>query len=77
MAIDPYLNFDGRCEEAIEFYKKALGAEVAMLLRFSGPTEARSTCRSLKRFSHRASAWSPIGSEFPGWSMFRKTKPSG
>ncbi len=23
MSIDPYLNFDGRCEEAIEFYRKA------------------------------------------------------
>ncbi len=34
MAIEPYLNFDGRCEEAIEFYKKALGAEVVMLMRF-------------------------------------------
>lgn len=33
MSIEPYLNFDGRCEEAIEFYKKALGAEVAMLMR--------------------------------------------
>ncbi len=28
MAIEPYLFFNGRCEEAIEFYKKALGAEV-------------------------------------------------
>jgi PhnB protein len=35
MAIEPYLNFDGRCEEAIEFYKKSLGAEVMMLMRFS------------------------------------------
>ncbi|MGA0530743.1 VOC family protein [Hansschlegelia sp. KR7-227] len=33
-AIKPYLFFDGRCEEAIEFYKQALGAEVLMLLRF-------------------------------------------
>jgi PhnB protein len=30
----PYLFFDGRCEEAIEFYKKAVGAEVGMLMRF-------------------------------------------
>jgi len=30
----PYLFFDGRCEEAIEFYKKALGAEVGMMMRF-------------------------------------------
>ena len=34
MKVEPYLNFDGRCDEAIEFYKKALGAEVTMLMRF-------------------------------------------
>src|SRR5271168_2915322 len=33
-SIAPYLFFEGRCEEAIEFYRKALGAEVVMLLRF-------------------------------------------
>jgi PhnB protein len=32
--IEPYLFFEGRCEEAVEFYKKALGAEVLMLMRF-------------------------------------------
>ncbi len=39
MPVEPYLNFDGRCEEAIEFYKKALGAEVAMLMRVSDSQE--------------------------------------
>ena len=34
MLIQPYLFFDGRCDEAIEFYKKAIGAEVAMLMRW-------------------------------------------
>ncbi len=34
MQVTPYLNFDGRCEEAINFYKTALGAEVQMLMRF-------------------------------------------
>jgi PhnB protein len=34
MQIQPYLFFDGRCEEAIEFYKRAVGAEVQMLMRF-------------------------------------------
>jgi PhnB protein len=34
MKVQPYLFFDGRCEEAIEFYKKTLGAEVLMLMRF-------------------------------------------
>ena len=28
MQVQPYLFFDGRCEEAIEFYRKTLGAEV-------------------------------------------------
>ena len=28
--IQPYIFFEGRCEEAIEFYKKALGAEVRL-----------------------------------------------
>lgn len=33
-SLQPYLFFDGRCEEAIEFYRDALGAEVTMLMRF-------------------------------------------
>ncbi len=33
MQVQPYLFFDGRAEEAIEFYKKALGAKVEMLMR--------------------------------------------
>jgi len=32
--VQPYLNFNGRCEEALDFYRGALGAEVTMLLRF-------------------------------------------
>ena len=34
MLVQPYLFFDGRCEEAIEFYRAALGAKVTMLMRF-------------------------------------------
>jgi PhnB protein len=37
--IQPYLMFDGRCEEAIEFYRRALGAEVNMLMRFKESPE--------------------------------------
>jgi len=33
--ITPYLFFGGRCEEALEFYRKALGAEVEMLMRYN------------------------------------------
>jgi PhnB protein len=34
MQVQPYLFLDGRCEEAIEFYKKALGAKVEMMMRW-------------------------------------------
>ncbi|HEY6280286.1 MAG TPA: VOC family protein [Burkholderiales bacterium] len=39
MQVQPYLFFDGRCEEAVEFYRKALGAEVVMLMRFKDSPE--------------------------------------
>lgn len=34
MQVEPYLFFEGRCEEALEFYRRALGAEVTALMRF-------------------------------------------
>lgn len=39
MGVQPYLFFGGRCEEAIEFYRKALGAEVERLVRFKEAPE--------------------------------------
>ncbi|MDM0037124.1 VOC family protein [Variovorax sp. J22P271] len=34
MQVQSYLFFDGRCEEALAFYRKAVGAQVTMLMRF-------------------------------------------
>ena len=34
MQVQSYLFFDGRCDEALEFYKQAIGAKVNMLMRF-------------------------------------------
>ena len=39
MQVLPYLFFEGRCEEAIEFYRSALGAEVVMLMRMKDSPE--------------------------------------
>lgn len=39
MDVQPYLFFDGRCEEAIGFYRDALGAEIEMLMRFKESPE--------------------------------------
>ncbi|MDH6169340.1 PhnB protein [Variovorax boronicumulans] len=35
MKVQSYLFFEGRCDEAIAFYKKAVGAEVVQLMRYS------------------------------------------
>src|SRR5262249_46665046 len=39
MLVQPYLSFNGRCEEAIQFYRKAVGAEVLMMMRFKESPE--------------------------------------
>lgn len=37
--VQPYLCFDGKCEEAVEFYKAALGAQLNMLMRYQDSPE--------------------------------------
>ena len=45
MTIQPYLFFDGRTEEALDFYRKAVGAQVEMLMRFKdSPEKAKEGC---------------------------------
>lgn len=39
MQVQPYLYFDGRCEETADFYRGALGAEVTLLMRFKDSPE--------------------------------------
>ena len=51
MQVQSYLFFDGRCEEAIEFYKKTLGAEVGMLMRLKDSPDNPSA-RPATRTSH-------------------------
>ena len=34
MQVQPYLNFNGRCEEALAFYGKALGAKIETVMHF-------------------------------------------
>lgn len=38
--IEPYLQFGGRCEEALEFYSKALDGKIEMLMRFKDSPES-------------------------------------
>jgi PhnB protein len=41
MLVQAYLNFDGRTEEALEFYRKAIGAEVTSLMRYKDMPEPK------------------------------------
>ena len=53
MKIQPYLFFDGRCEEAIDFYSRTLGAEVTMLMRFKeSPDQSMVTPESKDKVMH-------------------------
>lgn len=39
LAVEPYIFFGGRCEEALEFYAKVMGGEILGLMRFSDSPE--------------------------------------
>jgi PhnB protein len=55
MEVQPYLNFDGRCEEALEFYQKAIGAKVTMLMRFKdAPDKSMISPGSEEKVMHSA-----------------------
>ena len=44
MTINPYLTFDGNCEEAFNYYKSVFGGEFAMLNRFAEMPPQSQTC---------------------------------
>jgi PhnB protein len=55
MQAQPYLFFEGRCDEAIEFYKRALGAKVDMLMRFKeAPDQSMISQGSAEKVMHAA-----------------------
>jgi PhnB protein len=53
MHVQPYLDFNGRCDEALEFYKTAVGAEVAMLMRWKdSPDKSMCTAENADKVMH-------------------------
>ena len=53
MQVQPYLDFNGRCDEALEFYKKAIGAKVGMLMRWKdSPDKSMSTPENADKVMH-------------------------
>jgi PhnB protein len=55
MQVQPYIFFDGRCDEALDFYKKAVGAKVDMLMRFKdAPDQSMISPGSYDKVMHAA-----------------------
>jgi len=57
MNVQPYLSFEGRAQEAIDFYKSALGAKVDMVMHFKdAPAEvqAQMSPQSKDKIMHAA-----------------------
>ncbi len=56
MKVEPYLSFEGRCDEAIEFYKNAVDARVEMIMRFKempgGGEEAKMPAHVMDKVMH-------------------------
>jgi len=47
MQVQPYLFFEGVCEEAIEFYKRTIGAKVTMMMRYQESPDKTMLCGSI------------------------------
>lgn len=53
MQVQAYLFFGGRCDEAIAFYRDAIGAEVQMLMRHKDAPPPTPSSRSIRRWPTR------------------------
>ncbi|AYC31738.1 VOC family protein [Pseudomonas cavernae] len=82
MQVQPYLFFDGRCEEAMAFYAQAIGAETTFLMRFKeAPPGQGEGCANMdpEKIMHAnlqigdsqlmLSDGSPPGTAFTGFSL--------
>ena len=62
--VQPYLFFNGNCEEAVEFYRKALGAEVEMTMRYIN-LSAEDVRAEFERAARRIARGSPDDKSLP------------
>jgi PhnB protein len=53
MHINPYLSFDGKCEEAVTAYQKILGGEIVAMMRYeAGASEMQTPPEWGKKIMH-------------------------
>lgn len=86
MHFDPYLHFDGRCADAVHFYRDALGAEVTTLVRRRDdpaphPDDATADRDAVLHVSLRIGGAMLSGTDMPGrgdsdWLGYSVTLPA-
>ena len=53
MRVQPYLFFDGRCDEALQFYRDAIGARIVMTMRWKdSPDQSMTTPANADKIMH-------------------------
>ena len=53
MRVQPYLDFNGRCDEALQFYKDAIDAKVGMVMRWKdSPDNSMCTAENADKIMH-------------------------
>jgi PhnB protein len=63
MQLDPYLNFNGRCEAAFKFYKESLGGKISFMLTYGDSPAADKVSSEWHRKIFHASLM--VGDEVP------------
>lgn len=58
MKLNPYLLFDGKCEEAFKTYQKVLGGEIVAMIPHEGRAWRQNGARRLSTRRSSATAWS-------------------
>jgi hypothetical protein len=58
--LNPYIHFNGKCEEAFKFYAKVLGGEIKMMLPYRGsqPSGAANASGNARQDHARPAPWS-------------------
>jgi PhnB protein len=75
MKVQTYLQFDGRCAEALEFYREALGAEIGRIMRFKdAPDQSQVSPEAKDKVMH--SSFKLGDAEIMASDGFCKGKPS-
>jgi len=70
-ALNPYITFNGNCEEAFNFYRSAFGGDFAMISRFGDvPSEVQYTLEEARKIMHVSL---PIGN---GTFLFGSDRPA-